>query len=219
VKTLGCVKTPDSAKNLIRYDGSSVKTRRLLVVVAAAILTAGALAGCSESPSIATDGNNTGYVSGGGAYTEIIPADRKYPLSFTAVLDTGGSVTSKQYLGKVHVVNFWYASCGPCRVEAARLEAVYKHYNGSIPFLGVDTYDQAATALTFEQTHGVTYPSVIDTNNATVQYAYSDFVSPDAVPVTLVIDKHGRVAARVTGELDNASILESLIARVVAEGQ
>ena len=195
-----------------------MKIRSLLAVTSVA-LVAGALAGCAESPSIASDGNNTGYVSGGGQYTEILPADRKDPLPFTATLDTGATVTSKQYLGKVHVVNFWYAACGPCRVEAKTLEAVYKHYDGSIPFLGVDVYDQAATALTFEKTHGVTYPSVIDTNKATVQYAYSDFVSPDAVPVTLVIDKHGRVAARVTGELESASILESLIARVTSEGQ
>ena len=117
------------------------------------------------------------------------------------------------------MLNFWYAACGPCRVEASRLESVYNHYKGSVEFLGVDTYDQAATALTFEQAHKVTYPSVIDTNNATVEYAYSSYVSADAVPVTLVIDRHGRVAARVTGELEEASILESLVDRVIAEGQ
>jgi peroxiredoxin len=194
--------------------------KRLLVATLASVLAVGALAGCSETPSIASDDNNTGYVSGAGVYTEIPPAERKAPTaSFTAPLDAGGTITSKQLLGKVHVLNFWYSSCGPCRVEAKRLESAYKHYNGSIPFLGVDTYDQAPQAVVFEKTHGVTYPSVIDTNQATVQYAYSDFVSPDAVPTTLVIDRHGRVAARVTGELEEASILESLVDRVVSEGQ
>jgi hypothetical protein len=52
-----------------------------------------------------------------------------------------------------------------------------------------------------------------------VQYAYSAYVSPDAVPTTLVIDRHGRVAARVTGEVEDASILTALIDRVTAEGQ
>jgi peroxiredoxin len=193
--------------------------RRLLVASVASLLAVGALAGCSETPSIAGDDNNTGYVSGSGAYTEIPPAERKTPLPFTATLDTGSTVTSKQLLGKVHVLNFWYAGCGPCRVEAPRLESAFKHYKGTVAFLGVDTYDQAPTALTFEQTHHVTYPSVIDTNNATVQYAYSSFIPPNAVPVTLVIDKHGRVAARVTGELEEASILESIVDRVIAEGQ
>jgi peroxiredoxin len=197
-----------------------VNLKRVLIVVAASALAVGALSGCTEDPSIASAGNNTGYVSGAGVYTEIPPADRKAPTStFTAPLDSGGTISSKQLLGKVHVLNFWYSSCGPCRVEASRLETAYKHYNGAVAFIGVDTYDQAPQALVFEKTHGVTYPSVIDTNNAAVQYAYSDFVSPDAVPTTLVIDRHGRVAARVTGELEEASILESLVARVIAEGQ
>jgi peroxiredoxin len=197
-----------------------VKTRRLLVPVVAAVLTIGALAGCAEDPSIANDGNNSGYVSGSGVYKEVPPNQRKPPISgFTATLETGGKVSSSQYAGKVHVLNFWYAACGPCRVEAKNLESAYKHYKGSVPFLGVDVYDQAPQAIVFEKTHGVTYPSVIDTNNATVQYAYSSYVSADAVPVTLVIDRHGRVAARVTGELESPSILEDLIARVKSEGQ
>ena len=189
-------------------------------MVAASAIAVGALAGCSENPSIASADNNTGYASGSDVYKEILPADRKAPTApFTATLDTGGTISSKQLLGKVHVLNFWYATCGPCRVEAPNLEKSFEHFKGSVPFLGVDTYDQAPQALEFEKTHHVTYPSVIDTNNATVQYAYSDFVSPDAVPVTLVIDKHGRVAARVTGELEEASILNDLINRVIAEGQ
>jgi thiol-disulfide isomerase/thioredoxin len=196
-----------------------VKLRRLLVVVAASAVAVGVLAGCTEDPSIASDGNNTGYVSGGGVYAEIPVADRKSPLAFTATLDTGAPITSKQLLGKVQVLNFWYAGCGPCRVEAPRLEKAYKHYAGKVEFLGVNTYDQAATARTFEETHGVTYPSVIDTNNATVQYAYSNFIPPDSVPVTLVLDRHGRVAARVTGEVETTAILTDLVDRVIAEGQ
>jgi peroxiredoxin len=196
-----------------------VTTRRIVTSVIAAALAVGALAGCTESPSFSSDGSNTGYVSGAGVYTEIKVADRKPAATYESVLDTGAKITSAQLVGTVHVLNFWYASCGPCRVESKKMQAAYAHYKEKIPFYGVDVYDQAATALTFEATHKVTYPSMIDTNTANVQYAYSNYVSPDAVPTTLVIDKHGRVAARVTGEVDETSILTSLIDRVVAEGQ
>ena len=192
--------------------------RKAVVAIAASVLVVAALAGCTESPGFSSSAS-TGYVSGAGVYDEIKPVDRKPAQAFTTTLDTGAKLTSSSLLGKVHVVNFWYAGCGPCRVEASRLEAVYKSYKGSIPFLGVNTYDTAATARTFEQTHGVTYASAIDETTASVQYAYSGFVSPDAVPTTLVIDRHGRVAARVTGELESASILTALIKTVVAEGQ
>ena len=197
-----------------------MNVRRLLIASAAAALAVGTLAGCTETPAISSDGNNTGYVSGAGVYKEIVPADRtKADATFDAPLDSGGTISSASLLGKVHVLNFWYSTCGPCRVEAKQLETAYTHYKGKIPFLGVNTYDQAPQALVFEKTHHVTYPSVIDTNTAAVQYAYSKFVSPDAVPVTLVIDRHGRVAARVTGELESSTILTSLIDRVTAEGQ
>jgi thiol-disulfide isomerase/thioredoxin len=196
-----------------------VSYRKLLAAAVACALAMGVLAGCSSDPTLAA-GNGTGYVSGNGEYKEVPPADRKAPTApFSATLETGGTITSAQYSGKVHVLNFWYSNCGPCRVEAPRLEAAYTHYKGSIPFLGVNVYDQSAQAIQFEKTHGITYPSVIDTNNVTVQYAYSAYVSPDAVPVTLVIDKHGRVAARITGVLETPSILEDLISRVVSEGQ
>jgi peroxiredoxin len=195
-----------------------VRIRRVTTVILAAALAVGALAGCTQSPSFSSSGS-TGYVSGSGVYTEIKPADRKPAATYTSVLDSGAKFSSSQLLGKVHVLNFWYASCGPCRIESKKIEQTYTHYKGSIPFYGVDVYDQAATALTFESTHKVTYPSLIDTNTTNVQYAYSAYVSPDAVPTTLVIDKHGRVAARVLGPIDEVSILTSLIDRVVAEGQ
>ena len=194
-----------------------MNTRRIVVAALAAALAMVALVGCTETPSFGS--GSTGYVSGAGVYKEIAVADRKPALSFTSTLDTGAKVTSAQLLGTVHVLNFWYAACGPCRVEAPNMEKAYKHYKGSVPFYGVDVYDQAATALTFESTHKVTYPSMIDTNTTAVQYAYSAYVSPDSVPTTLVIDKHGRVAARVTGEVEDPTILTAIIDRVIAEGQ
>jgi peroxiredoxin len=192
---------------------------RVGAALAASVLAVTVLAGCTESPSFSSDGSNTGYVSGSGVYKEIPVADRKPATTYTSVLESGSKITSAQLLGTVHVLNFWYASCGPCRVESPKMEKAYTHYKGTVPFYGVDVYDQAATARTFETTHKVTYPSMIDTNSAAVQYAYSAYVSPDAVPTTLVIDKHGRVAARVTGEVDEVSILTSLVDRVIAEGQ
>ena len=193
--------------------------RKALLAVATSLLVAATLAGCTEDANVGSDSNSTGYVSGSQVWKEVKPADRKAAVPFTTTLDTGKKLTSASLLGKVHVLNFWYAGCGPCRVEAPTLESVYNSYKGSIPFLGVNTYDTAATAQTFEQTHKVTYPSAIDITTASVQFAYSGFVSPDAVPVTLVIDKHGRVAARITGEIESASILTTLINTVVSEGQ
>lgn len=193
--------------------------RRLVGAIAAPLVAIALLAGCAETPSIASAGTNTGYVSGAGVYKEFKPADRKSPVKFSSVTDAGDKVSSSQFLGEVYVLNFWFAGCGPCRVEAPRLEKIYKQYDGKIPFLGVNTYDQAAQSLTFAKRFKITYPSAIDVNTVSVQYAFSKYIPPNAVPTTLVIDKHGRVAARVTGVIEDPSILASLIDTVVSEGK
>ncbi|MCU1469432.1 MAG: alkyl hydroperoxide reductase [Glaciihabitans sp.] len=198
-----------------------MRPKRLLGAFVAAPVAAAVigllLAGCTETPDLGA--STQGYISGSGVYKEILPADRKKPLSFTAKLDTGGTVSSAALLGKVHVLNFWYAGCVPCNSEASRLESSYNKYKSQVGFLGVNTYDQAPTSLTFEQTHGVTYPSAIDANTASVQFAFSSYIPPSAVPTTLVLDREGRVAARVTGEIESTDILNSLIKTVLAEGK
>lgn len=194
-----------------------MRPKKLLAAFIAPVVAVLVLAGCTETPSY---GDSTqGYISGSGVWKEITPADRKTPLSFTSKLDTGAKITSADLLGTVHVINFWYAGCVPCNAEAPLLEKVATEYRGRVDFLGVNTYDQAATALTFEQKYHVSYPSAIDTNTAAIQYAYSKYIPPAAVPTTLVLDKQGRVAARVTGEVESADILTSLIDRVIAEGK
>jgi peroxiredoxin len=80
----------------------------------------------------------------------------------------------------------------------------------NVVFLGVNVRDGADTAKTFNSTFGVTYPSVTDLDGK-VQLAFSSSVPPNAVPTTLVLDKQGRVAARVLGRLASDTILATLI--------
>ena len=158
-----------------------------------------------------------GYVAGDGSVLEIPQADRGDPIEFAGVGDDGQRITSSDYAGDVLVVNFWYAGCAPCRLEAPDLEAIYQAYQPlEVGFLGVNVRDQAATAQEFATTFGVTYPSIIDTD-AGVQLSFAGQVAPNAVPTTLVLDQQGRVAARILGRVTEVSILESLIDRVLQE--
>jgi hypothetical protein len=50
-----------------------------------------------------------------------------------------------------------------------------------------------------------------------VQLAFAGTVAPNAVPTTLVLDKQGRVASRVLGRIQDASILDTLISSTLAE--
>jgi thiol-disulfide isomerase/thioredoxin len=193
----------------------SGRTRRTLRTGLAAVLAVSALvlAGCSNDPLAEQylEGSNKGYISGDGTVTEVDAADRGEPIAFEGTDEHGEPVSSADYLGEVLVLNFWYAGCAPCRAEAPLLEEVNAEYGGDgASFLGVNVRDQAATAVSFAETYGITYPSVVDTDGA-MQLAFAGTFAPNAVPTTLVIDPEGRVAARILGRVSEASILDTLV--------
>lgn len=198
---------------------TSRPTRRL--VVAIAIASAVVLTGCTANEDLADQyrsGNGQGYISGDGAYTVIAEADRGEPIEFEGVIETGDTVSSDDYRGEVLVVNFWYAACPPCRLEAPDLEALSQQFApDGVRFLGVNIYDQAPTAMSFAEEFGVTYPSILDVNDGAVRLAFAGQVAPNAVPSTLVLDQQGRVAARIAGLVSEPSVLRSMISDVLAE--
>ena len=197
------------------------RSRTLGTVAAGAVAAALLLTGCTSSDGLASQyraGTGQNYIAGDGSVTEYAPANRGTPISFSGTTGGGAAVSSKEYAGKVLVVNFWYAGCPPCRVEAPDLEALYTKYRAQgVGFLGVNLYDAEGTAASFEKDKGVTYPSVLDRDTGSVLLAFSKTVPPKATPTTLVIDKKGRVAARILGAIPDRSILDTLISDALAE--
>jgi thiol-disulfide isomerase/thioredoxin len=131
----------------------------------------------------------------------------------------GGTFSSADYAGQILVVNFWYAGCPPCRLEAPDLEALHQEFRDEgVVFIGVNILDQAPTALAFADEFGVTYPSIMDTNQGSVRLAFAGQVAPNAVPTTVVLDQQSRVAARISGLLTDPDVLAELIRDVQTEG-
>jgi len=192
------------------------RTRAGVLLLAGAALAA-VLTGCaSESTDLSDAGGD--YITGTGTITEIPRTERGARISFSGELDTGGTADSDDWLGSVVVVNFWYAACPPCRAEAPDLESLYQQFlPDSVVFIGVDVRDEAATALAFAETFGITYPSILDTRGGEVQLAFAGEIAPNAVPTTIVLDRDGRVASRIIGQIPDRSVLETLIEDVIGE--
>ena len=191
--------------------------RSLIAIVAVTLL----LAGCTATDPLAEDyrnGTDKNYISGDGTITEVVLADRGPAIEFEGVTDRGDEISSDDYRGEVLVLNFWYGACPPCRVEAPELEELNQQYEGKgVSFLGVNVRDQAETSATFATEFGLTYPSVVDVNDGNMLLAFAGTVAPNAVPTTLVIDREGRVTARILGLLEASSILETLVDDALAE--
>lgn len=163
-------------------------------------------------------GGDKGYISGDGTVQEIAVDDRGESVEFTGTAVDGSTLTSQDYAGDVLVLNFWYAGCGPCRAEAPTLQSTSQAVlPDGAHFLGVNIYDGPEQATSFEQKYGITYPSLLAREDADLKLAFASWTPLQSVPITLVLDAEGRVAARFIGQVKSESILTTIINDVLAE--
>jgi len=145
-------------------------------------------------------------------FGEIVPArERVLAPEVTGTLLDGSEFTLTHWAGRVVVINFWGSWCGPCRVEAPELRAVYEATRaGGVEFLGVDVKDQRQLAIAFEQRFGIEYPSIFDPRGE-VALLFQN-VPTNAIPTTLVIDRAGRVASVFPRPLREEDLLPVVMA-------
>lgn len=187
--------------------------RRVRAGVTAVVL-AFALVGCASIGRPDAGSQGAGYEAGDGSFTTWDTAERGQGIVLTGTTFAGEVLDLEDWRGDVVVINFWYASCPPCRAEAADLAAIAGDYP-DIHLLGINPRDDAGTAQAFERTFGIPYPSLWDKDASGVA-AMQGLVPLQAMPTTVVLDRDGRVAARVLGQADPA-ILRGLIDDVVGE--
>ena len=178
--------------------------RRTALLVAGLLL----IAGCSSGQQAAQNREGqAGFVSGTGNVSLFAPADRKPAPTLTGTTLDGKPWSLADQTGKVVVLNVWGSWCPPCRKEAPDLVAAAKELGPTVQFIGLNTRDlDPAPARKFVQEFGVQYPSIYDPNGKAL-LRFRGQISPKAIPTTLVIDKTGKVAARVVGEVSKDTLL------------
>jgi len=171
------------------------------------VILSAALTSCSGGGSSNTEES---YVSGDGSVTFINPSDRINAPAMAGMTLTG---TNYAYtIGQVTVVNVWASWCSPCRSEIPTLIDLSKKYT-QVTFLGVLTRDMPPAAEAFARRFAIPYPTLIDDS---ILLGFRDSLPANAIPSTAVIDKNGKVAGRILGEVTVAS-LSKLIERVSSE--
>lgn len=175
-----------------------------LLVLAAAVLALTACGGAEVADSGV--GSGSGFVGGDGSIIVIDPAERVPAPELSGQTLNGETYTLADDRGEIVVMNVWASWCAPCRAEAPELEQVWTDVQGDgVQFLGLNTRDSTLSAQRFVETMGLTFPSVQDTDGR-LQLLFSDSLPPQAIPSTLVIDREGRVAARMLGKVSAATL-------------
>ncbi len=182
----------------------------------AGVALAASLAGCTT-----VDGTGgKGYISGDGRVSFIAPEDRGKPISAEGKGLDDEPLSLDALRGKVTVINIWGSWCAECHSEMPDLVAVANAADPEqVSFLGINTRDPSpAPARGFVRDYEVPYPSLYDPDGI-VLLAFADEVILRATPSTLVLDREGRVAASIVGELPSKQTLSDVIDEVVAEKQ
>ena len=108
----------------------------------------------------------------------------------------GNRVSLESYRGRVVVLNFWATWCAPCRVEMPSFEKLYRRFRSEgVAVLAVSIDRNAESAIRkFVDKYELSYPILLDTKGE-AERLYPAM----SIPFTFIIDKSGRIAARVDG--------------------
>lgn len=113
---------------------------------------------------------------------------------FVAVAIDGAPVDLAALRGHVVIVNFWATWCRPCRDEMPALDAFYRNYHDrGVDLIGVsvDRRGDLGDVRNVMKAYG--YPAALLTAARS-----SGWSAPNALPMTYVVDREGRIAAIFT---------------------
>ena len=100
------------------------------------------------------------------------------------------------FSGQVVVLNFWATWCVPCRVEMPSFEKLYRRYRSEGLTVLAVTLDKKSEKIikSFVKEYELSFPVLLD-EEGKVERLYPSMT----IPFTYVIDRKGRIVARVDG--------------------
>lgn len=206
------VRTPRPSRASLASRGKVMRRAAAGALAGAVVLT---LAACDGGP-IAQDtaqSNGQSFVSGSYSTTYYQTGSRLQAPAVTGKTLAGQDFSLAADRGDVVVMNFWGSWCTPCREEAPALAALARHFgSGDVRFIGVDIQDTPSAADAFIHTYRIGYPSLNDPSDE-IALEFHGTVPPTGIPTTLVIDRSGRIAARIVGGVSYSG-LKTLITEV-----
>ncbi|TCP55522.1 thiol-disulfide isomerase/thioredoxin [Tumebacillus sp. BK434] len=186
------------------------RTSKLLLGVAVIGVLAGA-AYLSNMGGTPVDEANQGGKAGQQDIAEMAAVGHRAP-SFELQTFDGKTVKLADLQGKPVVLNFWASWCGPCRNEMPDLEEMHKKYGDQVHFYGVNltSQDNLENAKKFMGEMGVTFPSLMDSDEKTAQN-YRTF----SIPMTYAVDQNGIISEIHKGQI-NKVVMDGMLQRLVA---
>jgi len=130
-----------------------------------------------------------------------VPQTREASPPFAVRDHTGKMVVLEKHRGKVLLVNFWATWCGGCKQEMPRFAELQRALGKKVSVVGLSVDEKGWDAVKpFLASTKVGYPIAIASDGMTKAFHV------DSLPATFLIDRHGRIAARYTGLVDQQNL-------------
>jgi cytochrome c biogenesis protein CcmG/thiol:disulfide interchange protein DsbE len=126
---------------------------------------------------------------------------------FTLKDTRGRLVRLGDYKGKVLLINFWATWCAPCQAEMPSLVELQKENRSrGLQIVGV-TYppQHRNSVLRVTRKFRLNYPVLFGTRSMTAAYHIGG-----VLPVTIVIDRDGKIRERILGTVDPEDFSEKV---------
>ncbi len=145
--------------------------------------------------------------------SELIPAGSRLAApDFTLTDVQGQALELSKYRGRVVLLDFWATTCGGCKIELPWYVAFSDKYRSQgLSVIGLDMYGESPEVIKpFLLKWKMTYPVAVGTD------ALGERFSLKEMPLTLLIDRNGRIAVSHVGIVDKAAF-ESDIHKLLQE--
>jgi peroxiredoxin len=145
------------------------------------------------------------------AEVKLIAISNRLPApDFTLTDESGKSVRLSDRKGQVVLVNFWATWCGGCQVEIPWFRDLYNdHKNAGLDAIGISMDSDGWTSVKpYLNEKPIPYTIVIGNDSTAKDFHVT------AMPVTVLIDREGKIAATHSGIIAKATYqaeIESLL--------
>lgn len=131
-------------------------------------------------------------------------------LNMTTI--NGESITSKDLLGKVVLINFWATDCSGCIAEMPDLINTFNKYKGqNFELIAVSMfYDPPSRVLSFSKNNNLPFPVVLDIDKKIA----SNFKNVTLTPTSFLINHEGKIINRIIGEI-NFTEFDALLQKTI----
>ncbi|GBG56397.1 thioredoxin-like protein YneN [Sporomusaceae bacterium FL31] len=135
-----------------------------------------------------------------------VTVGKKAPEFTLNTLDGQAKTIGKQ--PTVTVINFWATWCPPCREEMPELNQFYQGYKQAIAFYAINIQESPAKVNDYIHTNQLVFPVLLDRDGGIAK-----IFQINAIPTTVVIDKHGIIQYRKAGTVTKSE-LEAVLNKI-----